>query len=600
MNPLKLLLVIITLSLIPTRINAADSLSTQQFEVTSSTGTVKIWSKEQGRWYTLKEIGKPAIGNTIETKENSQIAFTFEPAMGAVFEQNTLFNIERLATNRAKKSIRMLFTLSRGTFKIKMEPLFNNTVLLTVKTPSAIVDINSAELSINVASDITTLEIISGNAKIQQVNSDLKSMVLSGSRATVYPQKPEVLITSLSSSKPVAPLRQTVPTIAILSIQSKSVTQENLDRLSDFIADEFEKQSHTRVLFIDDIRSLLQAEGRQNLLNCYTDSCISLIGKYAGIDAVILGGLGQIGNSYMFNLKMVDVLRNKTLTRVNTTVTGDVGGILTEIPSMVNQLSTVSAVAPTAENGSFIASKSAISSDQTESTPAPYRETTIWIKGGSFSMGSKSNEGDFDETPPHTVKLRGFYIDKYEVTRTEFISAMKYNPSSVKGCDSCPVDNVSWAEANEYCRKMGKRLPTEAEWEYACKAGTTTQFSTGNTLSSHQANFDGIYPYGGAPTGPNRQRTVPVGTYPANAWNLHDMHGNAAEWCADWFDPAYYGNSAAENPNGPQTGTLKCVRGGAYNQKGAALRSGNRSGYNPTLKMDYIGFRCVKDDTAPK
>lgn len=213
-------------------------------------------------------------------------------------------------------------------------------------------------------------------------------------------------------------------------------------------------------------------------------------------------------------------------------------------------------------------------------------------------MGSKSTEGEADESPPHTVQIHGLYMDKYEVTREEYEKVMGNNPSTAKGCSECPADNVSWYDAQEFCEKTGKRLPTEAEWEYACKGGTTTQFAFGNTLTSEQANFNGKFPYGGAPSGANRERAVPVGSYKPNACNLYDMHGNVAEWCLDWYDPAYYGNSEKSDPLGPKEGKLKVVRGGSWNQKAASLRSARRAGYNPTMRLSTIGFRCVKPDTT--
>jgi formylglycine-generating enzyme required for sulfatase activity len=238
--------------------------------------------------------------------------------------------------------------------------------------------------------------------------------------------------------------------------------------------------------------------------------------------------------------------------------------------------------------------------DQTKGNDSgkKYHETVAWIKGGTFVMGSKAAEGDADESPLHNVTLNGFYIDKYEVSRADFEKVMGFNPSTTKGCDECPVDNVSWNEAQEYCSKTGKRLPTEAEWEYACRAGTTTAFSFGSTLTSDQANFNGKFSYGGGPEGPDREKSMPAGSFKSNAWNLYDMHGNVAEWCSDWYDASYYGNSEKANPAGPKDGKLKVVRGGAWNQKGTSLRSARRSGYNPILRLNTIGFRCVKADSG--
>src|SRR5205085_11701074 len=163
----------------------------------------------------------------------------------------------------------------------------------------------------------------------------------------------------------------------------------------------------------------------------------------------------------------------------------------------------------------------------------------VWILAGSFMMGSEN--GDSDEKPAHRVTIsEGFYMGKYEVTQAQWQAVMGNNPSNFKGCDNCPVEQVSWDDAVSFIAKLNAqndgytyRLPTEAEWEYACRAGTTTAFAFGDSLSSEQANFDGDYPYGGAPKGVYRQKTTSVGRFQPNAWGLYDMHGNVWEWCED-------------------------------------------------------------------
>jgi formylglycine-generating enzyme required for sulfatase activity len=227
-----------------------------------------------------------------------------------------------------------------------------------------------------------------------------------------------------------------------------------------------------------------------------------------------------------------------------------------------------------------------------------YQEKLVWIFPGTATMGAQFATGEVDELPVHKAELDGFYMDRFEVTRDEFEKVMGFNPSSAKGCGNCPVTNVTWQEADAYCKKLGKRLPTEAEWEYACRAGTKTPFFWGVTITDEQANFDASKPYGGSPAGMFKGKVVPVGSYPPNGWNLHDMTGNVAEWCSDWYDIAYYGNSPGVNPKGPAAGKLKVVRGGSWSSDGNGLRSANRSAYNPDLRLGVIGFRCVKEDNG--
>jgi formylglycine-generating enzyme required for sulfatase activity len=579
-------------------VSASDSLTTQKCMITKSTGDVMVWSKDKSRWMKPDEIKECTAGHTVQTQAQSQLIVTLEPAISATIEENSLVSFDKLLINRGTKSVRMLIRQQKGIFRIKMEPLFGTTALLTLTTPSATIDMNSAEAAIQVVKDTTTVEMIEGSGKIRPNASTAKSVLGEGTRAVIYPNKSEISISSLSKDR-ASGLPKKDLKVAILSIQSSTVAKDNLERVSDFIAQEVEKKSTTKVLFLEDIRAMLQSEGMESLLGCFTDSCISQIGNVLGIDAVIVGGLGQLGNNYLFTLKMIDVLRNNVTNRQSIRVTGDISRILDEIPTMVGNI---------VEKGSLKSGGTAFP----ETAPAgeksrpstgggdalPYRETLVWIKGGQFVMGSKSSDGEADESPPHTLLMHGFYMDKYEVTRVEYERVMGTNPSTAKGCEECPVDNVTWDEAQEFCQKTGKRLPSEAEWEFACRAGATTQFSYGNTLGSDQANFNGRFPFGGAPGGPNRERAVPVGSYKANSWNLYDMHGNIAEWCLDWYDPAYYGNSDKSDPLGPKEGKLKVVRGGSWSQKASSLRSARRAGYNPTMRLNTIGFRCVKPDSS--
>jgi uncharacterized protein (TIGR02996 family) len=199
--------------------------------------------------------------------------------------------------------------------------------------------------------------------------------------------------------------------------------------------------------------------------------------------------------------------------------------------------------------------------------------TFSWIPPGTFLMGSPTNEperegnGVADETQHKVTLTKGFWLGVHPVTQAQWQAVMGANPSYFKG-DSCPVERISWDDAAAFCEalstKDGKpyRLPTDAGWEYACRAGTTTPFHFGATISADQANYDGSYTYTNGKKGVSRQKTTPVGSYPANAWGLFDMHGNVWEWRADWYGPHETGDIT--DPQGVENGEARVLRGGSW------------------------------------
>ncbi len=243
----------------------------------------------------------------------------------------------------------------------------------------------------------------------------------------------------------------------------------------------------------------------------------------------------------------------------------------------------------------------------------------VLVPAGEFTMGAPDAEPGRQtrEGPPHAVRItRPFYLGVYEVTQAEYEKVTGKNPSWLsptgKGKDRAvgletsrfPVEMVSWNDAVAFCRRMSAlpaevqagriyHLPTEAEWEYACRADTRTAFSSGDTLASSEANFDGRTPFDGAARGPYLERTSRVGSYKPNAWGLYDMHGNVWEWCADRYAENYYRDSPAEDPPGPSSGDCRVLRGGSWYSAGAACRAAFRAYYTPTVSPSYVGFRVL-------
>ena len=251
------------------------------------------------------------------------------------------------------------------------------------------------------------------------------------------------------------------------------------------------------------------------------------------------------------------------------------------------------------------------------SNPEPRRSFTnsigmkfAAIERGSFLMGSLPAESvESDEQPEHEVTLTyDFYMGTHEVTRQEYFDVMHLKPGNQKTSESSvdegeahtlPVVNVNWEDACEFCRRLSVlpaeiqlgrlyRLPTEAEWEYCCRAGTKTEFSTGDELASNAANFR----TGQANSSLHEGLNV-VGRYAPNGFGLYDMHGNAWEWCLDWYGDRFYQDSPLQDPSGPSDGTRRVIRGGGWNSSAPFCRSAFRDSKEPLAKANYLGFRVV-------
>ena len=239
--------------------------------------------------------------------------------------------------------------------------------------------------------------------------------------------------------------------------------------------------------------------------------------------------------------------------------------------------------------------------------PDPARIKMVSIKPGTFVMGSPESEpGRVDNEIQHTVRIaKAFYMSRTPITQAQWKAVMGNNPSNFKG-DDLPVENVSWNDAVEFCQKLSQRdhkkfrLPTEAEWEYACRAGTTTEYNSGNGTAA----LDKVGWYSGnstyipvqsfffrttMPTGPG---THPVAQKSANAWGLYDMHGNVWQWCSDYFGE-YSGD--AENPTGATQGSFRVLRGGSWRYRPQFCRSAYRSINGAGSRGNIIGFRIAQD-----
>lgn len=237
------------------------------------------------------------------------------------------------------------------------------------------------------------------------------------------------------------------------------------------------------------------------------------------------------------------------------------------------------------------------------------RQMLRWIPPGEFSMGSpeaeaeRTADGDYAETLHRVVLTQGFWLTDTACTQALWEAVLGANPSRFDDDPSNPVEQVSWNDVtkkflpalNRLVPGLEAELPSEAQWEYACRAGTQTPFWFGDQITPEQVNYNGNRPYAGGEKGENRGKTVPVKSLPANGWGLYEMHGNVYEWCEDVLNT--YPEEVVVDPRGSQDGMegrRRVLRGGGWSRYGWNCRSANRYAFVPGERYDYIGFRLAR------
>jgi formylglycine-generating enzyme required for sulfatase activity len=233
-------------------------------------------------------------------------------------------------------------------------------------------------------------------------------------------------------------------------------------------------------------------------------------------------------------------------------------------------------------------------------TVAGITQRCRWICPGTFGMGSPPEEPEREDGETlHEVTLsRGYWLADTACTQALWWAVMHDNPSHFKGDPHLPVENVSWDDVQVFLKQLNEAvkgleagLPSEAQWEYACRASTQTPFSFGRQITPEQVNYDGNHPYGRGKKGEFRMRTVPVKSLPPNGWGLYEMHGNVWEWCADWYGE--YGSEEQTDPVGPPEGVRRVLRGGSWHRGGRDCRSADRDGGEPVARFIITGFRLA-------
>ncbi len=290
------------------------------------------------------------------------------------------------------------------------------------------------------------------------------------------------------------------------------------------------------------------------------------IGHHLNVKQLVFLQMHRVGSDYHLSLKVVDVATNKILLVDTQNLGSQTGEIEVGTRRMARRL--------IARAGLFKAPE------------------MVRINAGQFSMGAKN--GLPDESPVHTVQLSGFSIDRYEISRIAFeewlVAQGRKAQADLRNPD-LPATNISWEDAAAYCAGRGARLPTEAEWEYAARGTENRPYPWGTDLPTpRRARF------GGQERAPLPVRHLLQGTTPEGVYHLA---GNVAEWVQDWWHPNYYSESSPQNPQGPEVGDYRGVRGGSWNQPADELRASARAYHNPYKGAGHIGFRCARDLADP-
>ena len=324
---------------------------------------------------------------------------------------------------------------------------------------------------------------------------------------------------------------------------------------------------------------ILKEQGFQ-MSGCTTDECFVEVGRILGVNHIVAGSVSKIGSLYTITLRLVSVETSKTVRAIAVDYKG-------EVEELASSKMQEAALKLAGQQDLEKPQTSSFSSD-TQTIAGPLqRMTFVKIPAGSFIMGS--NDGESDEKPVHTVNIKSFYMMTTEVTQAQWQSVMGKNPSKLKG-DYFPVENVSWNDCQDFIQKLNQlkpgkdyRLPTEAEWEYACRAGTSTKFYSGNSDS----DLERI----GWKNGNSGNKTHPVGQKVPNAWGLYDMHGNVWEWCEDWYHDSYNGSPTNGSAWLSPSGQYRVLRGGSWHSNAQLCRSSDRGGVDPDYRDCNVGFR---------
>lgn len=377
-----------------------------------------------------------------------------------------------------------------------------------------------------------------------------------------------------------------LPLVAVMPLSGGSVDEATSAVVTDALADELMKTGELRVMERSQMEKILKEQGFQQSGACDGSECAVEVGKLLSINRMVVGTMGKLGASWTISVRAVDVGTGEILGSARQQERGEIDVVVQDMMPILAQELVASLLGrkpsprPVAPASPLLQAAPAVSQPVVRTSS----NGMVAIPAGCFLMGSPDGFGDRDEHPQHQVCVSGFAMDATEVTQAAFVNVMGINPSHFSNCGAnCPVENVTAPQAMEFCRRVGKRLPTEAEWEYAARAGTSTKWAWGDDdgKSGEYAWFEDN----------SGKRTHPVAQLRPNAWGLYDMAGNVWEWVADRYDR--YSSASQQDPLGSFSGSKQVARGGGWDHSTSNLRPAHRDRGGPGSTDGYMGFRCV-------
>jgi formylglycine-generating enzyme required for sulfatase activity len=397
--------------------------------------------------------------------------------------------------------------------------------------------------------------------------------------------------------------------LAVMDLTATYGMDANLAKaLTQVVMTEVSRQGRYDVMSPADIEAVAKREGiTQKLSDCDNGMCLIEFGRKLGARYMIAGDVSKIGATYVTTLKFLDTGGDNPGVRANENEKCKCSDddLIATVEKLAAKLMAQAggagapAVVPASAPSPVVASASASPPPTLSSAPRPvstisgrgFTDTVtgmefVPVPAGCFQMGDTFGDGDSDEKPVHEVCLDAFSMGKFEVTQGQWKKVMGSNPSRFKGSQN-PVEQVSWNDAQEFIRKLNQqtgktyRLPTEAEWEYACRSGGKNEKYCGGD------NLDSLARYNKN----NGSTTHSVGQKQANGLGLYDMSGNVWEWCSDRL--GLYAPGSQRNPTGASSGSYRVLRGGSWFDAPAVARGANRYWYKPSDRDENLGFRLV-------